>query len=258
MRITNVRIVPAIITSVLVVAGPCGFLLVIHAEHAHSGGATATSTKGPVAPPTSQWHWENPLPQGNNLRGASFVDADTGTVVGEYGTIIRTTNGGSSWTGQASGTTQTLWAVSFVDATIGTAVDEAGTVVTTTDGGTHWLAQTSGTTVQLRGISLSDANNGTAVGEGGTILHTTDGGNTWSPEASGTANTLFGVSFVDETTGTAVGGSCGIGGESTILRTTDGGTTWMRQTNPGTACLVQGFVNGCRYRNRRRRWGAGS
>jgi len=33
----------------------------------------------------------NPLPQGNNLRGASFLDANTGTVVGDYGTIVRTT-----------------------------------------------------------------------------------------------------------------------------------------------------------------------
>ena len=28
------------------------------------------------------WFWQNPLPQGNDLYGASFVDANTGTVVG--------------------------------------------------------------------------------------------------------------------------------------------------------------------------------
>ncbi len=72
------------------------------------------------------WVWQNPLPQGNDLRGASFVDATTGTVVGYYGTIVRTTDGGNSWTIQTSGTTQNLWAVSFADVNNGTAVGEGG------------------------------------------------------------------------------------------------------------------------------------
>jgi hypothetical protein len=61
------------------------------------------------------------------------VDANTGTVVGEYGAIVRTTDGGSSWTIQVSGTTQTLWAVSFTDVNNGTAVGEGGTILRTTD-----------------------------------------------------------------------------------------------------------------------------
>ena len=114
--------------------------------------AAATTTR---AVASSQWQWQNPLPQGNNLRGASFVDANTGTVVGENGTIVRTTDGGNSWTIQASGTTQTLWAVSFTDPNHGTAVGEAGTIVGTTDGGDHWVTQPSGTALQLRGVSFS-------------------------------------------------------------------------------------------------------
>src|SRR5438094_10661986 len=90
--------------------------------------------------------------RGNNLRGASFVDADIGTVVGEYGTIVRTTDGGNSWTVQASDTTQTLWAVSFTDTNHGTAVGEGGVIVGTTDGGAHWEGQASGTTLQFRGV----------------------------------------------------------------------------------------------------------
>src|SRR3954462_5117305 len=62
-----------------------------------------------------QWFWQNPLPQGNDLRGASFIDANTATLIGAYGTIIRTTDAGSSWTIETSGTTETLWAISFAD-----------------------------------------------------------------------------------------------------------------------------------------------
>ena len=92
------------------------------------------------------WFWQNPLPQGNDLRGASFIDANTGTVVGYYGTIVRTTDGGNNWRIQTSGTTENLWAVSFSDADNGTAVGEGGTILRTTDGGNHWVSQASGTT----------------------------------------------------------------------------------------------------------------
>src|SRR3982750_4341380 len=99
------------ITLILSLAGACGLALAIHTGHARTKSALTISRKLPAGSPTSQWHWQNPLPQGNNLRGASFVDANTGAVVGEYGTIVRTTDGGNSWAIQVSGTTQTLWAV---------------------------------------------------------------------------------------------------------------------------------------------------
>jgi photosystem II stability/assembly factor-like uncharacterized protein len=174
MRVTN----PRIPLTILSLAASCALVLAIHTGQAGSRLATTISSRIPGGSSGSQWHWQNPLPQGNTLRGASFVDANTGTVVGDYGTIVRTTNGGNSWTVQASGTTQDLWAVSFTDANNGTAVGEAGTILGTTDGGTHWVPQTSGTTVQLRGVSFaSGAVNGTAVGESGAIFRTTDGGN---------------------------------------------------------------------------------
>jgi len=50
------------------------------------------------------WFWQNPLPPGNTLQGVSFSDANNGTAVGNYGTIVRTTDGGNSWIVQKSGT----------------------------------------------------------------------------------------------------------------------------------------------------------
>src|SRR4029450_11410594 len=179
MRVTN----PRIPLTILGLAASCGLVLATHSGQTRSGAAATVPRQLPAGSPNSQWHWQNPLPQGNNLRGASFVDANTGTVVGDYGTIVRTTDGGNSWTIQVSGTTQNLWAVSFIDANNGAAVGEGGTILGTTDGGANWVSQTSGTTLQLRGVSLSDANNGAAVGEGGTILRTTDGGSSWLPQS---------------------------------------------------------------------------
>src|SRR6516225_2172886 len=86
------------------------------------------------------------------LFGVSFTDANTGTAVGFGGTILRTTDGGASWTRQSSGTTETLLGVSFTDANTGTAVGSGGTILRTTDGGASWTRQSSGTTPYLFGV----------------------------------------------------------------------------------------------------------
>ncbi|MDZ7624085.1 MAG: YCF48-related protein [Ignavibacteriaceae bacterium] len=117
-----------------------------------------------------------------DLRDVSFTDENIGTVVGEYGVILRTTNGGANWIAQTSGTTNILRGVSFTDENKWTAVGESGTILNTTDGGANWITQASGTTKHLFGVSFTDANNGTAVGEMGTILRTTNGGVTFVEE----------------------------------------------------------------------------
>jgi len=158
----------------------------------------------------------------NILLGVSFADHNTGTAVGLFGTILRTTNGGATWT-SLPGVTTTFVGVCFINADTGTTVGESGAILRTTDGGTTWVNQSSGTANALYGVSLVDANVGTAVGEHGTIIHTTNGGTTWTTQTSGTTSDLNGVFFYDSVTGTVVGG----GGR--ILRTTNGGTVWSEQ-----------------------------
>lgn len=227
-----------LIALVFVLAGGLPMLFAVAnssaSRGAGSGARPNVSAQASSGAESAQWFWQNPLPQGNDLRGASFINGNTGTVVGYHGTIVRTTDGGNSWTIQSSGTTENLWAVSFTDTSNGTAVGEGGTILRTTNGGDNWVSQASGTTEQLRGVSFVDASSGTAVGGAGTILRTTDGGNTWIPQPSGTSDTLFGVFFIDANTGTAVGGTLG---QSVILRTTDGGQNWVSQPNPGTTFL---------------------
>ena len=41
--------------------------------------------------------WSHPHPQGNALHGAAFADATTGYAVGDRGAVVRTTDGGQSW-----------------------------------------------------------------------------------------------------------------------------------------------------------------
>jgi photosystem II stability/assembly factor-like uncharacterized protein len=166
------------------------------------------------------------------LYGVSFIDATHGTVVGDAGTILRTTNGGAIWATQSSGTTNTLRGVSFTDNNTGTAVGDGGgggRILRTTNGGETWTLQGNGA-VLLYGVCFTDANNGTAVGYVGPpplfgyFLRTTNGGATWTGQTLSGAFTFRGVCFTDANTGTIAG--AGVTGSGLILRTTNGGADW--------------------------------
>lgn len=179
-----------------------------------------------------------------------------GFAVGNNGTILHTTNGGTNWTAQTSGTSQDLFGVTFSDANNGWAIGSFGTTLHTIDGGTHWTGQATGTSplprgtalnvpvgnglgvnvntnLALNGLEFADAFNGWAVGNLGMIMHTVDGGANWTSQNSGTNQDLFGVGFTDIFNGWAVGS------HGTILQTTDGGANWTAQ-NSGTDLTLHG------------------
>jgi photosystem II stability/assembly factor-like uncharacterized protein len=61
------------------------------------------------------------------LSSAYFIDANTGYVVGDMGAILKTTNGGATWTIQPSGSGNSVSSVFFIDAATGYAVGDFGT-----------------------------------------------------------------------------------------------------------------------------------
>ena len=160
---------------------------------------------------------------------------NTGWAVGGLGSssidmILKTTNGGLSWTAQTNAQYQQLSGVHFPSANIGYAVGNTGTILKTTDG-INWSPQTSGTVSLLRSVYFVNDTLGWTVGESGTIKKTTNGGSTWTTQSSGTFQTLFSVKFLDANNGYIAGG----GGK--ILNTTDGGLTWTTQNSNATGNL---------------------
>ena len=123
-------------------------------------------------------------PPHKTYRGVDFVSVTSGWAVGDAGTIIRTVDGGLSWTVQISGTAQNLNAVSFADATHGWAVGDGGTIVATSNGGTTWTTQTSNVGENLVAVSFADASHGCAVGSNLAVVWTADGGATWTPSVA--------------------------------------------------------------------------
>ena len=184
----------------------------------------------------------------NSLFGVFFTDANTGTAVGSEETILRTTDGGTTWTLQLYPEGDALYGVYFTDANTGTVVGgsdecDCGLILHTTDGGTNWTYQSfqNNNYDGFRAVSFTDANTGTIVGDNGWMFRTTDGGTSWTQHSSGTTNDLFGVSFTDANTGTAVGRG------GLIFRTTTGGTTWVQEGRtsqiPNQFTLAQNYPN---------------
>jgi photosystem II stability/assembly factor-like uncharacterized protein len=202
---------------------------------------------------------------GNDLNGVWFFDANTGWAVGNGGRIIKTTNGGSTWAPQTSGTANNLTDVRFTSATAGYACGDLGTVVYTTNGGTTWQSYTTGSTKNLlsidasgstiiatavdgvilkyngsvwssidyksvvkpdvRGVSMIDANNFYTCGGGGFINKTSNGGTSRTYQMNPMQAPLKDIYFQSSTNGWAVSST-----NNAILRTVDGGATWSFQS----------------------------
>ena len=155
-----------------------------------------------------------------------FIDDTLGWAVGEYGTMLHTSNGGTSWYEQEYGRTDNMLSISMTSDTVGWAVGDNGTILHTIDSGDDWTEQTSGTTSGLNAVTFLDNLNGWAAGDNERILHTTNGGLTWSVQHQLFANpaTINAIAFIDYNRGWAVGSN------RTVFHTTDGGTNWITQT----------------------------
>lgn len=171
----------------------------------------------------------------NALLSVHFpVDTITGYVVGWDGTILKTTDGGLTFSTQNSGTVNPLSSVHFpVDAVTGYAVGDYGTILKTTDGGNTWESQNYNTNSFLRSVHFPvDDRTGYAVGWPGIILKTMDGGVTWLCQFSNPDIYLYSVHFPERDN---IGYTVGLNwntNSGTVLKTTDGGVTWIEQPLP--------------------------
>jgi hypothetical protein len=137
--------------------------------------------------------------------------------VGSWGTILKTSNGGTTWVSQVSGISDDLRGLFFLDENRGFAVGVLDNILKTTNGGAAWSLIHSGYGIDFNSVWFRDQNTGYVAGNGGAILLTTDGGTTWTPQLSGTHNDLTAICITDLNTGYTAGS------KGTILRTTDNG-----------------------------------
>lgn len=167
-----------------------------------------------------------------HLYRADAISADRAWAVGERGLIVATSDAGTNWRLQESGTSLPLYGIDFIDAQTGFAVggDPAGSnsfanaILKTADGGQTWEGKTLPPLPGvLKAVHFLEGKNGWAVGGGGTIIATQNGGESWSLQQSGVTSELTAVDFVDADYGWATGPG------RVLLKTDDGGTRWTPQ-----------------------------
>jgi len=144
------------------------------------------------------WIVRQPVLEGNNLRGAWFVDDQTGWCVGTGGVVLHTQDGGTAWAEQTSGTAAALSAVQFLNADLGWAVGAGGCLLRTGDGGRSWRTAVAPTTTEdVTALRFVSDRKGFAVTEGGRFLYTFDGGYNWTEDIVNTYANLWGLAVYD-------------------------------------------------------------
>lgn len=171
----------------------------------------------------SQWEWSNPLPQGNTLKEIFFLDQNTGYIVGNKGSLLKTTNGGDSFELIDVGTDEDLNGVYFLNDQLGFIAASRGTVFKTQDGGQTWIRLDLPAGFDLTQVYFIDENIGFAGGYGLGLLYTTDGGMTWERRYDLPNNNFYLNKIEFTSTGTGLF-SFSSGG---LLITSDGGITFQ-------------------------------
>jgi len=151
----------------------------------------------------------------------SFGSATQGLLVGSQGTVLRTIDGGQSFSRQTVGTAAWL-DVALNAVGRATMVGEAGGLAQSTDGGATWVVRSSGTTASLNAVGYTSGGETIAVGGGGLILRI-DGDGQVRSVPSPVSVDLYDVAF-EGNVGIAVGDA------GTLLRTVDGGASWSAET----------------------------
>ena len=194
----------------------------------------------------SQGTWERiESPTDQFLKSVYFVDSLYGWAVGDSGTVIHTSNGGTYWEIQDSKTENNIYDVFFLNRNLGwapsweTSTLPSGTkLLKTTDGGQIWINPPHPEEqIFSQCVLFLDSLNGWMGGKPQPIVRTTDGGLSWTDAEIDSSVfsdlPVYDIQFYNSRFGYASGGvidCCGI-----IWWTTDGGDYWYVIDTPYVA-----------------------
>src|SRR5690242_11963572 len=192
---------------------------------------------------SSGWQWGNPLPQGNSIAAMSFAGS-SGYAAGEFGTLLHTTDGSTTWSGLLSGTFTDLTEVQAIDAD--SVFAAGGCVARRSDDGGATFRRVAFTPVessckeQFAAGWFVNQQTGFLALTDGTILRTDNNGDTFGQKnalpgtrAAGGPATPVDLRFLTDQIGV------GATSDGKIFRTTDGANSWSLISD--TARAVHSF-----------------
>lgn len=151
-----------------------------------------------VSYPQNNWELQDSN-TGSWLTCVNIVNPDIAWAAGDSGIVIRTTNGGYTWTRVGQGTNGITERINVIDA-----IDSSTAFIVT-----PYFSSTITS-----------------------IYRTSDGGRTWSKVYFQNGGFINGLRMLNSKEGVAYGNP--VGGKWTILKTTNGGISWARiKTEPG-------------------------
>ncbi len=170
------------------------------------------------------------VPVSATLSAVTFVDDKHGWVVGQWGVILATSDGGETWSKQRmdAAVDQPLFSVLFTNDHDGIAVGLWSLMLQTHDGGKTWTRTTlpkppgGGKADRNLYHVFADGKNALYVSaEQGTVLKSTDGGANWDYLATGGKGSLWSGAATSDGR-IVVGGLLG-----SLFQSSDGGATWQ-------------------------------
>lgn len=177
-------------------------------------------------------NWLVPVsPINEAMSSVAFVSPSRGFATA-HGTVLRTDDGGLTWTATKIAGDNFLTRVRFTDPMHGVVTggmhDQTGFTMRTNDGGATWTSDADLYIEPLKAIQHLDANTAWRIGGdfeyGAFLSKTNDGGASWSqtviPDVKLSLNDIY---FRDAEHGIAVGGTY-------LLQTADGGAHWSQST----------------------------
>jgi photosystem II stability/assembly factor-like uncharacterized protein len=182
----------------------------------------------------AQWFQQNSNTT-TALNSVYFISRDSGIVVGNSGTVLKTTNGGNNWIPISSGMTGNFTDLEMVSKRSGFCIcgtEYNNKIFKTTNYGESWSVVLSLQYTSFQAIDFIDSLTGYAVGFDQTsssnpqitILKTYDSGISWSEVYRENSYLLIldDISFADINNGMAIARY-----QSRIYKTTDAGTSWI-------------------------------
>jgi photosystem II stability/assembly factor-like uncharacterized protein len=195
----------------------------------------------------SGWSWGNPTPQGRTLNAIAFAGG-VGYAVGNGGTVLSTSNAGSSWSGLTTGTTGSLESVQVLSPSNVVVGGGKGCITRISSNGGQTFTRIfnvseSGCPEPVSAFSFVSPQAGFLLLDNGSLEATADGGETFSrrtgvpgtPSSSGGGGDVgVAVHFFSATDGIAFVNNPN-SGLSSAYTTPDGGVSWSQTTLPAGA-----------------------